>query len=148
MKNIIVKSLSLSLLLLFLFCVGCDDTATFGNFSPTTKPSQTARTTYKPWTTATDEATLLPTDSPSPSTTPSPTPSPTLKPSATPSPTKKPTPAPTQAPEAVVVYITDTGEKYHRAGCRHLSKSKQEISLAKAVAQGYTPCGTCKPPRL
>jgi hypothetical protein len=44
------------------------------------------------------------------------------------------------------VYITDTGEKYHRAGCRYLSKSKIAISLSKAKAEGYTPCSVCKPP--
>ena len=44
------------------------------------------------------------------------------------------------------VYITNTGEKYHRAGCRYLSKSKIAISLSKAKAEGYTPCSVCKPP--
>ena len=146
MKNVIVKSLILSLMLLFLFCSGCDDTSTFGNFSSTTKPSPTSRATYKPWTAATEEVTLPPTSSPSPSATPSPTPSPTLKP-VTAAPTKKPTPATTQAPEAVVVYITDSGEKYHRAGCRYLKDSQQEISLASAISRGYTPCGVCKPPK-
>ena len=44
------------------------------------------------------------------------------------------------------VYITNTGEKYHRSGCRYLSKSKISISLSKAKAEGYTPCSVCKPP--
>lgn len=44
------------------------------------------------------------------------------------------------------VYITDTGSKYHRAGCRHLRHSSYPISLSDAQAQGYTPCGTCHPP--
>lgn len=48
---------------------------------------------------------------------------------------------------SVTVYITDTGTKYHSAGCRHLSKSKIAISLEKAKAQGYKPCGVCSPPR-
>lgn len=43
------------------------------------------------------------------------------------------------------VYITETGKKYHSAGCRHLKKSKTEISLSDAKAQGYDPCGTCNP---
>ena len=41
------------------------------------------------------------------------------------------------------VFITDTGEKYHRAGCRYLSNSSREISLADAQAQGYLPCSQC-----
>ena len=41
-----------------------------------------------------------------------------------------------------VVYITNTGSKYHNYGCRHL-KSTIEITLSQAKAKGYTPCGTC-----
>ncbi|MCD8161525.1 MAG: DUF5011 domain-containing protein [Clostridiales bacterium] len=43
------------------------------------------------------------------------------------------------------VYITDTGSKYHRDGCRYLSKSKHAISKSTAIAQGYEPCKVCKP---
>ncbi len=43
------------------------------------------------------------------------------------------------------VYITRTGTKYHRDGCRYLSKSKIPISLKEAVAS-YGPCGICNPP--
>ncbi len=49
----------------------------------------------------------------------------------------------TTTPNTETVYITNTGSKYHRAGCRFLSKSKIEINLAEAKSQGYTPCGTC-----
>ncbi len=38
------------------------------------------------------------------------------------------------------VYITDTGSKYHNAGCRHLKESKHAISLSEAQARGYEPC--------
>lgn len=44
---------------------------------------------------------------------------------------------------AQTVYITNTGEKYHNAGCRYLRKSQIPISLDDAVAQGYTPCKVC-----
>jgi Fibronectin type III domain. len=43
------------------------------------------------------------------------------------------------------VYITKTGEKYHRDGCGSLSRSKIAISRAEAIARGYTPCKVCKP---
>ena len=39
-----------------------------------------------------------------------------------------------------VVYITCTGECYHTGSCRHLKKSKIEITLADAVARGYRAC--------
>lgn len=42
------------------------------------------------------------------------------------------------------VYITRTGEKYHRNGCRYLSKSQIPISLSDAQ-KNYTPCSICKP---
>jgi hypothetical protein len=44
-----------------------------------------------------------------------------------------------------IVYITNTGSKYHRAGCRYLSKSSIPIERKEAIAKGYTPCSVCKP---
>lgn len=41
------------------------------------------------------------------------------------------------------VYITNTGAKYHRAGCRYLRKSSQAISLSTAQSYGYTACSVC-----
>lgn len=46
----------------------------------------------------------------------------------------------------VMVHITDTGSKYHRAGCRYL-KGDTEVTLEKAKALGLTPCGSCNPPQ-
>lgn len=66
--------------------------------------------------------------------------------------TKAPTTAPAVAqpqpkPElgADTVYITKTGTKYHRAGCRHLARSSIPISRKDAEARGYAPCKTCNP---
>jgi hypothetical protein len=55
-------------------------------------------------------------------------------------------PAPTTDAQSEIVYITRTGSKYHRAGCRYLSKSKIPISL-KEAKQHYSPCSVCNPPR-
>ena len=44
-----------------------------------------------------------------------------------------------------IVHITRTGEKYHRAGCRYLSKSDIPIERAEAIRRGYTPCSVCRP---
>lgn len=46
----------------------------------------------------------------------------------------------------VTVYITDSGEKYHKDGCSSLSKSKHPISLDEAKSRGYEPCKKCHPP--
>ncbi len=43
------------------------------------------------------------------------------------------------------VYITDTGSKYHRPGCRYLDQSKHEVDYDYAVANGYVACKVCKP---
>jgi len=43
------------------------------------------------------------------------------------------------------VYITNTGEKYHRDGCRYLARSKIPIKKSDAIKQGYTPCSVCNP---
>jgi micrococcal nuclease len=45
------------------------------------------------------------------------------------------------------VYVTKTGEKYHRAGCRSLARSQIPMPLAEAAAR-YGACGICKPPTL
>ena len=51
-----------------------------------------------------------------------------------------------QDTEQVMVYVTKTGECYHRANCRSLRYSKYETTLSDAVADGYRPCRVCKPP--
>lgn len=43
------------------------------------------------------------------------------------------------------VYVTNTGECYHRSGCSYL-RSKIPISLEDAKA-GYRPCSRCQPPQ-
>ena len=43
------------------------------------------------------------------------------------------------------VYVTRTGKRYHRDGCRYL-RSRIPISLKDAQAKGYTPCKVCHPP--
>ena len=57
------------------------------------------------------------------------------------------TAAPRAPPEtAVTVYVTRTGSKYHRAGCRYLSKSSTPMKLPDA-SRRYGACSVCKPPR-
>ena len=43
------------------------------------------------------------------------------------------------------VFATRTGSKYHRSGCRFLSKSQIPYSLEEAKTR-YSPCKVCKPP--
>jgi hypothetical protein len=50
-------------------------------------------------------------------------------------------------PREQTVYVTRTGKKYHRDGCRHLVKSRLPITLREAKQHGYTPCKVCKPPK-
>lgn len=45
-----------------------------------------------------------------------------------------------------IVYITNTGGKYHRAGCRFLKQSQIEKHLSE-VKGSYEPCGVCNPPQ-
>jgi len=42
------------------------------------------------------------------------------------------------------VYITRTGKRYHRTGCRYLH-SKIKTNIVEASKAGYTPCKVCKP---
>lgn len=57
-----------------------------------------------------------------------------------------PTPADTTSNGSVIVHITDTGSKYHNAGCRYL-KSDREVTLDEAKAMGLSPCSVCNPPQ-
>ncbi|MEW6369256.1 MAG: hypothetical protein AB1714_31940 [Acidobacteriota bacterium] len=45
------------------------------------------------------------------------------------------------------VFITESGTKYHRRGCRYLSESKKRVTLDWAKSHGYKRCSVCKPPR-
>lgn len=80
-----------------------------------------------------------------PSAAPKPTSTPVqaVQPSATPAPTVAPVSSDSQETNSYTVYITETGEKYHRSGCQYLRNSKIEISLETAKARGYTPCSKC-----
>lgn len=46
----------------------------------------------------------------------------------------------------VIVYVTDTGTKYHRLNCKYVKKSRTPILLSKARIN-YKPCSICKPPK-
>ena len=41
------------------------------------------------------------------------------------------------------VYITKTGSKYHKSGCRYLRSSKIKVKLSEAKAKGLEPCSVC-----
>lgn len=61
------------------------------------------------------------------------------------SPPEVTSPPPIQEQTQTIVYVTDTGSKYHRAGCRHLADSQIEMTLEEARMY-YEPCGICNPP--
>jgi hypothetical protein len=50
-----------------------------------------------------------------------------------------------QEQEELTVYVTNTGSKYHRAGCSYLARSSNPMSKKDAIAAGYTPCSRCNP---
>lgn len=62
------------------------------------------------------------------------------------SPRNTPTPAPPGQPSAATVYVTRSGTKYHREGCRSLSRSMIPIPLEQA-RRTYAPCAVCRPPQ-
>lgn len=43
------------------------------------------------------------------------------------------------------VYVTETGKKYHEAGCQYLKDSQIALSEEEALEKGYTPCSKCQP---
>jgi len=154
------------LIALLLAISGCSNSAV-----PTTSPVKAEdlkqiNTQEQPDTTAIKDAvstpsTTAPTAAPAvvaaPATTPVVTPAPTpttqkvVAPAPAPAPVAPPVvvtpaPAPKQTPQTAAVFVTKTGAKYHRDGCRYLSKSKIPISLSDAKS-GYGPCSVCNPPQ-
>lgn len=51
------------------------------------------------------------------------------------------------ADDDTTVYITSTGEKYHRHGCRYLVKSMIPMKLGDTRTSGFVPCPVCDPPQ-
>jgi len=47
--------------------------------------------------------------------------------------------------DADALFVTASGSRYHREGCRFLSKSKIPIRLEDAKKK-YEPCSVCNPP--
>ena len=52
---------------------------------------------------------------------------------------------PTPVGRRVMVHVTRTGKRYHRAGCRH-AKAGWAVPLKEAQGRGLTPCQVCHPP--
>ena len=123
---------SLIILVLLLVSAGCG-----GSAPKTTAPKETA-----PVVTTTAPASQPSTVNPEAATVaPTSTPTPPAEPVA-----QKVAPAPApQKQKEQTVYVTDSGKKYHRAGCRYLSKSQIPIGLSDAK-QSYAPCSVCNPP--
>lgn len=48
-----------------------------------------------------------------------------------------------QNTNSAIVYVTNTGKKYHKPNCSYLKKSKIQMNLSEAQSQGYTPCSKC-----
>lgn len=48
---------------------------------------------------------------------------------------------------SVTVYVTNTGSKYHMAGCQYLRQSQHARTLSQAKSEGYTACSRCHPPQ-
>jgi hypothetical protein len=44
-----------------------------------------------------------------------------------------------------IVYVTKTGNKYHRENCRCLRCSRIPVKLRDAIKRGYGSCGICRP---
>jgi PBP1b-binding outer membrane lipoprotein LpoB len=63
----------------------------------------------------------------------------------------KPTENPQQTTQTVsqnveqTVYKTNSGKKYHKAGCKYLSKSSIPVTKTEAINDGLTPCSVCNP---
>ena len=78
--------------------------------------------------------------------------SPTAASAGAPAPTSAPATAPAADTAAVtpetIVYLGNSGSRYHVKGCTYLKKKGKSISIMDAMKQGYAPCNVCKAPKL
>lgn len=131
-------AVAMFLLAIMASAVACGSpVADFEQPTTTTLPASTTTVTEAPTTsttvafaTTTTEALTTTTEAPTSTTSERPT-----------------TTITTSQDQEIPIYITRTGAKYHRGNCRYLSKSKIEISLTDAKAQGFGACKVCKPPQ-
>lgn len=64
--------------------------------------------------------------------------------SAVASPQATTTSKPEDEPQSETVYITKSGKRYHKSGCRHIvGRDVIEKTIAEAEEDGYTPCKDC-----
>lgn len=125
-----------------------------------------------PTVSATKAPSALPSSSPTPTPTSAPTSAPTHAPTAEPTsaPTPASTPGSTQQPaeteppveaetnsntssshsessessnDTEMVWVGETGTKYHYKGCRSLRGKGRQITMEEAIAEGRTSCGIC-----
>ena len=61
--------------------------------------------------------------------------------------TQQSAPAAEPVGREIIVYVTNTGSKYHRDGCQYLRQSKIPMPLSQAAGL-YGPCSRCRPPSL
>ncbi len=59
--------------------------------------------------------------------------------------TKKPASAPQPGTEQMV-YLSSSGERYHREGCITSKENRTLVTLSEAKARGATPCSVCDAP--
>lgn len=78
--------------------------------------------------------TETPTSTPTPSPSARPTAQPTIRPTET---------AASETPKSQMVWVTNSGKKYHRNSSCSNMKSPKQITKTDAERQGYTPCKKC-----
>ncbi len=92
-------------------------------------------TTEKPTETTTEATTTTETTTKAETTT-------TELTTQAPAPVVRETPPPIENND-IIVYIGETGNKYHKASCRTLKGNGSPITLTEAQAQGRTACKIC-----
>lgn len=130
MKKLLTTILSICLAVSITGCGGTTKRAV----TPTTKPTATVSAS------ATPVATITPT--PSVTSTPTSTPIPVSNIDIDDEIDDEIDDADDETKD-ITVYVTNSGKKYHHAGCQYLANSKIAISLEDAIDEGYEPCSKC-----
>ena len=68
---------------------------------------------------------------------------PTPEPTATPEPTLSPEPTPEAEPGQALVWIPQSGSKYHSSPSCSNMKNPTQVTVEEAESRGYEPCKKC-----
>lgn len=144
--DVIMKKLFALIFAVAICLAGCASTGEDGSSSSLSSSPSSSTSSHVTSSSASSSSSSIQSSAPSSSAASSKSTVNSSKPAAPPSSSAAPAAPAEPEKKSVTVYVTESGKKYHSAGCQYLKKSSIPISLDDAKGK-YSPCSKCNPPR-